>query len=97
MRSTAHAPRFVAYSVATGQSRLLYQLKGAYELGVADVLWASPTGSTLLGAVYAETTWPRPGVGKGPVYQTAGLLAKGRFTPVKLPLTAVPLAGEIAF
>ncbi len=96
-RSAAYAPKFVAYSVATGRSRLLYQLKGAYQLGLGDVLWANPTGSTLLGAVYAGTTWPRPGVKQGPVYQAVGLLTKGVFKPVKFPLTAVPLAGEIAF
>jgi hypothetical protein len=96
-RSAAYAPKFVAYSVATGRSRLLYQLKGAYETGLGDVLWASPTGSTLLGAVDAETKYPRFGVKRGPVYQAVGLLTKGVFTPVKFPLTAVPLAGEIAF
>jgi hypothetical protein len=96
-RSAADAPKFVAYSVATGRSRLLYQLKGAYEIGVANVLWASPTGSTLLGAVYAAATWPRPGAPQGPVHQANGLLANGVFTPVKFPLTAVPFAGEIAF
>jgi len=96
-RSTADAPKFVAYSVATGRSRLLYQLKGAYEIGLADVLWASPSGSTLLGAVYAEATWPRLGARQGSVYQAAGLLTKGMFKPLRFPLTAVPLAGEIAF
>jgi hypothetical protein len=96
-RSAAYAPKFVAYSVATGRSRLLYQLKGAYETGLGDVLWASPTGSTLLGAVYAEKAWPRLGAKPGPVHQAVGLLTKGVFKPVKFPLTAVPLAGEIAF
>lgn len=96
-RSAAYAPKFVAYSVATGKSRLLYQLKGAYELGFADVLWASPTGSALLGAVYAGANWPRMGVQHGPVVQAAGLLTKGTFKPVRFPLTAVPFAGDIAF
>ncbi len=85
------------YSVATGRSRLLYQLKGAYQIGLADVLWASPTGSTLLGAVYAEATWPHTGAQQGPVYQAVGLLTKGTFKPVRFPLTAVPFAAEIAF
>jgi hypothetical protein len=96
-RSAMYAPKFVAYSVATGESRLLYQLKGAYEAGLADVLWASPTGSALFGAVYAEATWPHTGARQGPVDQVAGLLTKGVFKPVKFPLTAVPFAGEIAF
>lgn len=91
-RSTAYAPKFAAYSVATGKPRLLYQLPGAYGVGLADVLWASPTGSTLLVSVYTQATW-----GHGPVGQTAGLLASGMFKPVKFPLTAVPFAGEIAF
>jgi hypothetical protein len=91
-RSTAYAPKFAAYSVATGKSRLLYQLPGAYGIGLADVLWASPTGSTLLGSVYTQTTW-----GHGSVDQTAGLLTNGTFKPVKFPLTAVPFAGEITF
>jgi hypothetical protein len=96
-RSAVDAPEFVAYSVATGKSRLLYQLEGAYEIGLADVLWASPTGSALLGAVNAEAIWPHPGARQGPVDQVAGLLTKGMFKPVKFPLTAVPFAGEIAF
>jgi len=90
--SAAYAPKFVAYSVATGKSRLLYQLPGAYGIGLADVLWASPTGSTLVGSVYTQATW-----GRGPVDQTAGLLTNGTFKPLKFPLTAVPFAGEIAF
>ena len=96
-RSAAYAPRFVVYPVATGKSRLLYQLQGAYEIGLADVLWASPTGSTLLGAVYAEATWPHTGAQQGPADQAVGLLTKGTFKPVRFPLTAVPFAGEIAF
>jgi hypothetical protein len=104
-RSAAYAPKFIAYSVATGQARLLYQLKGAYEIGLADVLWASPTGSELLGAIYAEATWPRASAQHGHLDQAvgqltdqaAGLLTKGTFTPLRFPLTAVPFAGEIAF
>ena len=91
-RSTAYAPKFAAYSVATGKPRLLYQLPGAYGIGLADVLWASPTGSTLLGSVYTKATWSH-----GPVDQTAGLLTNGMFKPVEFPLTAVPFAGEITF
>lgn len=91
-RSTAYAPKFAAYSVATGKSRLLYQLPGAYGIGLADVLWASPAGSTLLGSVYTQATW-----GHGPADQTAGLLTNGMFKPVEFPLTAVPFAGEITF
>jgi hypothetical protein len=97
-RSTAYAPTFVAYSVATGKSRLLYRFKGAYEVGVADVLWTSPTGSTVLGAGYAAATWPHLDAPNGPVQQEAGLLTKGTFTPLKFfPMASVPLAGEIAF
>jgi hypothetical protein len=92
-RSTAYAPKFVVYSVATGKPRMLYQFPGAYQLGLADVLWASPTGSMLVGAVYAATTWTQ----HGPADQKAGLLTNGTFKPLKLPLTAVPFAGEIAF
>jgi len=91
-RSTAYAPKFAAYSVTTGKSRLLYQLPGAYGIGLADVLWASPTGSTLLGSVYTQANW-----GHGPVDQMAGVLTNGRFKPLKFSLTAVPFAGEIAF
>jgi hypothetical protein len=96
-RSTMNAPKFVAYSVATGRPTLLYQLKGSYEVGVADVLWASPTGSTLLGSVYAELIWPKLGEPSDPVAWAAGLLTNGAFDQVRFPLTAVPMAGEIAF
>jgi hypothetical protein len=91
-KKATQAPKFAAYSVATGKPRLLYQLPGAYGIGLADVLWTSPTGSTLLGSVYTQATW-----GHGPVNQTAGLLTNGTFKPVKFPLTAVPFAGEITF
>jgi hypothetical protein len=92
-RSAAYAPKFVAYSVATGKPRMLYRFPGAYQLGLADVLWASPTGSTLVGSVYAATTWIQPDSAD----QTAGLLTNGTFKPLKFPLTAVPFAGEITF
>ncbi len=58
--STAAAPKFVAYSVATGKSRLLYQLKGVYGIGIADVLWATPTGSTLLARSTRKPPGPSP-------------------------------------
>lgn len=96
--TTADAPKIAAYSVATGRLRLLYQLKGAYEVGLADVLWASPTGSTLLGALYADDTYPSvSGSEPGKADQATGLITNGTFKTVRFPLPTVPYAGEIVF
>src|SRR6202007_576423 len=59
--STASAPKVIEYSIATGKSRVVYQLKGAWALGIADVLWASPDGATLIGSVNAASTLPGDG------------------------------------
>jgi hypothetical protein len=93
-RSAANDPEVFEYSIATGKPRLVYRFTGAWELGVADVLWASPTGSTLVISVLAETSWSRSVIG----YQNTGILTKGTFKPLAFPSSTVaPLAGEIAF
>ena len=53
-KSSANDPEIFEYSVATGQPRLLYRLKGVYNTDVADVLWMSPDGSALIGAAVAQ-------------------------------------------
>lgn len=91
--SSSHAPRVIAYSVKTGQSHVLYQRNGAYEAAVADVLWASGSGATLVGSVLAQVT---EGKTAGAI-QSAGTIANGTFKPLRFPLAAPPFAGEIAF
>jgi hypothetical protein len=93
-RSSAYDPEVIEYSVATGKARLVYRLKGAYNLGVASVLWLSPDGSTLIGSALAESGPFRHLVIAG---QAVGLITKGTLKPINLPLPGVPLAGEIAF
>lgn len=95
--TVASAPKFIAYSLATGRSRVLYRLKGAWELGIADVLWASPDGSGLIGAVNAASLLPGfKGGGIG--FRAVGVISKGTLKPLRFPLPdGIPFAGEIAF
>ena len=66
---------------------------------MANILWLSPNGSSLLAA--AEGVDYRV-VGHGIhgeriVSQAIDLITKGILKPIKLPLSGVPLAGQIAF
>ena len=93
--SSANDPEILAYSVATGKSRLAYRLKGAFTDGMANVLWLSPDGSTLIGAVFGLGGESRPGVIGDE--QAVGLITKGTLKPIGRPQSGVPLTGEIAF
>jgi hypothetical protein len=91
--SSAYDPEILAYSVATGKSRLVYRLKGAYNLGLANVLWMNPDGSALFVSVLAQSSvHGQAGFGVGAV----GLLTKGTIKQIGL-LVSDPFAGEIAF
>jgi hypothetical protein len=60
--SSANDPEILAYSVATGKSRLVYRLKDdAFTNGLANVLWLSLDGSTLIGAVTRRAGRADPG------------------------------------
>jgi hypothetical protein len=92
-KSSANDPEVFAYSVATGRARLVYRFKGVYNIGLANVLWASPDGSALVVSAFAENYAGRqPALG----VQVAGLITKGIFKGLNLKPLA-PLAGEIAF
>jgi hypothetical protein len=95
--STASDPEFLAYSLATGASRVLYLLKnGSWALGVADVLWASPDGTTLIGAVNERSEVD--GVGPDYSYREVGVITNGHLKPFTAPLhDGPPVAGQIAF
>jgi hypothetical protein len=97
-KSTTNAEIF-EYSVATGAGRLVYQFKGASDVGVANILWLSPNGSSLLGAAEGiDYRVADHGIqGERIVGHAIGLITKGALTPIKLPLSGVPLAGQIAF
>ena len=80
-------------------ARLVYRLKVAANIGVANILWLSPNGSSLLAAAEA-TDYRVPGrviQGERIVGQAVDLITKGILKPIKLPLSGVPLAGQIAF
>jgi hypothetical protein len=85
---------YQAYATGTGKSRLVYRLKGAYNLDVANVLWLSPDGSALVGSAFAEKYVKGRGASDT---QAMGLIGQGTFKPINIPLSGVPLAGEIAF
>jgi hypothetical protein len=93
----ASVPEFIEYSLATSKPHVMYRLKGTWALAIADVLWASPDGSTLIGSLYATRTapWGKEGsIG----YTNAGVITKGTFKPIRFPLSdGTPFAGEIAF
>jgi hypothetical protein len=97
-KSTTNAEIF-EYSVATGAGRLVYRLKGAFNTGVANILWLSPDGSSLLGAAeginyqVASHGFQSEGIAG----QAIDLITNGNRTPITLPLSGVPLAGQIAF
>ena len=93
-KSSAYDPRIFEYSVATGESRLVYRRAGVFNYGVADVLWLNPNGSGLIGAVFDYTT-TTSGVRYG--YLDAGPIAKGALKPIIFPLNGPPSAGQIAF
>lgn len=95
--STASDPEFLAYSLATGASRVQYLLKnGSWALGVADVLWASPDGTTLIGAVNERSEVD--GVGPNYSYREVGVITNGHLKPFTAPLhDGPPVAGQIAF
>jgi hypothetical protein len=98
-RSSANDPEILAYSVATGAGRLVYRLKGDYNIDVANVLWTSPDGATLIGAAEALNDRVDKDVIKQTVIaaQAVGEVSLGTLKPIKLPLNGVPLAGQIAF
>jgi hypothetical protein len=93
VESTAYDPEITEYSVATGKARLVYRLGGAYALGLANVLWASPNGSTLIGSVLTQSAQTGPG---DVIHRNAGLITKGALKPLAFPL-GPPYVGEVAF
>jgi hypothetical protein len=96
---------FRAYSGGEGSFRVLYTVpsakapKGKCVDEIASVLWASPSGSTLVGIVSKALT-SNP-VSPGTYTSVVGVLAHGRWTPlaIHVPLSQVPLdqLAELAF
>jgi hypothetical protein len=89
-------PGMAEYSTATGRlTGVLYQYTGTCMAGQADVMWASPSGGTVLGylGITQKVTRPSP-VGK---YQV-GLFTGGMFKPLPIKLAGrAPSAATIAF
>jgi hypothetical protein len=107
--ATCHATlpplAFRAYSGDGGSFRVLYTLpsakapKGKCVDEDVSVLWASPSGSTLVGIVSTALT-SNP-VGPGTYTSVIAVLAHGRWTPlpIHVPVNQVPLdqLAELAF
>jgi hypothetical protein len=95
-KSSAYDPEILEYSVATGESHLVYRLNGACNWGTADVLWMSADGSTLIGSLYSETYGSHLAITSE---QFTGLITKGTGKPINLAPALVPpvLNGEVAF
>jgi hypothetical protein len=107
--ATCHATlpplAFRAYSGDGGSFRVLYTLpsakapKGKCVDEDVSVLWASPSGSTLVGIVSTAVT-SNP-VGPGTYASVIAVLAHGRWTPlpIHVPVNQVPLdqLAELAF
>ena len=95
-KSSAYDPEILEYSVATGESRLVYRLSGACNWGMADVLWMSADGSTLIGSLYSQTYGSHLAIIRK---QFTGLITKGTGKPINLAPALGPLVlnGEVAF
>jgi hypothetical protein len=93
-KSSANDPEILEYSVATGRARLVYRLKGAYNIDAANVLWLSPDGSSLIAGAIAKVQHGDTSVTAA---EAVGVVTGGTLTPVKILLSSVPLAGQIAF
>jgi hypothetical protein len=97
-KSSAYDPEILEYSVATGESRLVYRLNGVCNFGMANVLWMSADGSTLIGSLYSETFGAHLAITSK---QFTGLITKGTRKPINLDLdpALVPpvVNGEVAF
>jgi hypothetical protein len=89
-------PGIDEYSIATGKlASVIYRYAGPCVVGRADVLWASPTGTTVLG--YLGVT--QQGTGRSTIRkQQTGVFAGGKFRPLTFGLAGgPPSAGTIAF
>jgi hypothetical protein len=91
-------PGFVEYSTATGKlTRVLYRHQGTCVLGMADVIWASPSGDTVVGSLEVTS------LSKGSKRQVhdffeLGVFGAGEFKRLPVPLVALnPSAGTIAW
>lgn len=90
---------FRAYS-GDGPYRVLYTVpsakapKGKCVDGIASVLWASPSGSTLVGVV--STALVSGSLDLGPFTSVVGVLAHGRWTPLPIHVQLSQVA-ELAF
>lgn len=95
-KSTAYDPEILEYSVATGESRLVYRLNGACNSGMANVLWMSADGSTLIGSLYSQTYESHLAITRE---HFTGLITKGTGKPISLDPALVPpvVNGEVAF
>jgi hypothetical protein len=81
------------YSVATGASRLVYRIKGAFNLGLGNVLWLNPNGSTLIASFLAQAGLDgQAGFGVA----SSGVISKGTLKQLNFPL-GPSYAGQIAF
>jgi hypothetical protein len=91
-------PGFVEYSTVTGKlTRVLYRHQGTCVFGMADVVWASPSGETVIGSL--EVTFLSEG-SKRLVHSffEFGVFGAGEFKRLAFPLVALnPSAGTIAW
>ena len=90
-----HTYPLAASTTATAQGTIDYQVtytnKGRY---IPEVLWTSPSGGTIIGALFPYTGGPPP-IASG---LRIGVISHGKFTPLRIPasLAASAVAG-IAF
>jgi hypothetical protein len=95
-RATLPPLTFRAYS-GDGSYRVLYTVpsakapKGKCVDGIAGVLWASPSGSTLVGVV--STALVSGSLNFGPFTSVVGVLAHGRWTPLPIHVQLSQVAG----
>lgn len=103
IRSSESDPEITEYSVATGAGHVVYRLKGTYNTGVANIAWASADGSKLVVAALALDDQIIKGrlthvrVAAQAIGELSDGDGDGVLAPIRLPLSGVPLAAQIAF
>jgi hypothetical protein len=89
-----HQPGFYEFSAVTGKlTGVVYRYTGTCYSGNAEVLWASPAGGTLIGALSVA----RQAGHKLELSTEFGVFSHGKFERLSFPLTVLPVVGAIAW
>jgi hypothetical protein len=89
-----HEPGFYEFSAVTGKlTSVVYKYTGTCFTENAEVVWASPAGGTLIGALSVA----RKAGDKLELSTEVGVFSHGKFERLSFPPTFLPVAGAIAW